>query len=321
MAGGPATAGGGRGAGPGAASTASPSSPPPLLPGGGAAPVRRGPGGGGSPGGPARPDLRAGQRGARPRARRARGRAPRCEARSALLLLGVVVAGWCALGSRPLVGGAPAVPTFQCPLDGQPVVRLEDLQQTRQALAACQALDAGPSDADPVLCMQGNGTSNCTECQRTYCEITAEYLDYRDWQMLMTGVPNTNVPNYPGVERYSDVFSSYMFFNDTDRTAPGAGSSNSSSNPFLSVAMSRASRAVLPDVNYTASTPATEYVADCMRSLENTTLTGPTAPEVVGVVRGKDGICVEFNEPGVLNGSSTLGHNVSGGAVRWGTAS
>ena len=56
-----------------------------------------------------------------------------------------------------------------------------------------------------------------------------------------------------------------------------------------------------------------------MRSLENTTLTGPTAPEVVGVVRGKDGICVEFNEPGVLNGS--LGHSVSGGAVRRGTAS
>ena len=109
-----ATAGGGQGAGPGAASTAIPRPLPPLLPGGGTAPVRQGRGGGAPPGGPARPG--AGQRGARPRARRARGRAPCCScSRSALLLLGVVVAGWCELGSRPLVRGAPAVPTFQCP--------------------------------------------------------------------------------------------------------------------------------------------------------------------------------------------------------------
>ena len=188
---------------------------------------------------------------------------------------------------------------------------LEDLQQ------ACQALDAGPSEPEPVFCMQGNGTGNCTECQRTYCEITAEYLDYRDWQMLMTGVPNTNAPDDAGAE--SDIVSSYIFFNDTDPTAPGAGSSNSSSYPLLSMAISRASRVVFPDVNYTASTLASEYVADCMRSLENTTLTGPTAPEIVDVVRGEDGICVTFNKSGDLNGA--LGHSVSGGAVRWGTAS
>ena len=78
--------------------------------------------------------------------------------------------------------------------------------------------------------------------------------------------------------------------------------------------MSRASRVVFPDVNYTASTPASEYVADCMRSLENTTLTGPDAQELVNVVRGKDGICVEISASGVLNRSSTLGYNVSDSA-------
>ena len=169
--------------------------------------------------------------------------------------------------------------------------------------------------------MQGNGTGNCTECQRAYCEITAEYLDYQDWQMLMTGVPNTNVGpvwKQPGVSGY---WSAYVFYNDTDRTAPGAGCSNSSSYSFLFMEMDRASRVVFPDVNYTASTPASEYVADCMRSLENTTLTGPDAQELVNVVRGKDGICVEISGSGVVNGSSTLGHNVSDSAVRWGTAS
>ena len=281
-----ANAGSERGAGPGAASTASPRHPPLLLPSGGAAPERRGAGGGGGSGRPARPG--AGQRGARPRT-------GRCQAHSTLLLLGVV-AGWCALGSHPLVHGAPAVP--KCPLDGRPVVELQT------------ALDAGASDdAEPVFCMQGNGTGTCTECQRTYCEITAEHLDYQDWQMLMTGVPNSNyaVAGFP-----DDVASSYEFFSDE---------TNSYNSFLFSMVMRRASRVVLPDVNYTASTPASEYVADCMRSLENTTLTGPTAPELVDVVRGKDGICVEFNEPGVLNGSSTLGENVSGGAVRWGTAS
>ena len=124
------------------------------------------------------------------------------------------MAGWCELGSRPLARGAPAVPTFQCPLDGRPVVEL----QTCQA-----ALEAGRSDVEPVFCMQGNGTGNCTECQRAYCEITAEYLDYQDWQMLMTGVPDTNQAPVSG------SFPGYVFYNDTDRTAPGAGSSNSPS--------------------------------------------------------------------------------------------
>ena len=171
--------------------------------------------------------------------------------------------------------------------------------------------------------MQGTGTGNCTECQRAYCEITAEYLDYQDWQMLITGVPDTNRPDLVGPG--SAVYSTYVF-NDTDRTASGAGSSNSSSfnsssfQWWFAMDMSRPSRVVFPDVNYTASTPASEYVADCMRSLENTTFTRPDAPELVNVVRGKDGICVEISA-GFLNGSSTMGHNVSDSAVRWGTAS
>ena len=182
---------------------------------------------------------------------------------------------------------------------------------------ALEALDAGRSDVDPVFCMQGNGTGNCTECQRAYCEITAEYLDYQDWQMLMTGVPDTNEAPMSGVKR--SLVSIYEFYNDTNRTAPGAGSSNSSSFLF-SMVMRRPSRVVFPDVNYTASTPASEYVADCMRSLENTTFTRPDALELVNVVRGKDGICVETSGSG-LNTPSTLGHNVSDSAVRWGTAS
>ena len=184
---------------------------------------------------------------------------------------------------------------------------------------ALEALDAGRSDVEPVFCMQGNGTGNCTECQRAYCEITAEYLDYQDWQMLITGVPDTNREGLvPRV--FDSLVSAYSFYTDTNRTAPGAGSSNSSSFLF-SMVMSRASRVVFPDVNYTASTPASEYVADCMRSLENTTFTRPDAPELVNVVRGKDGICVEISASGFLNGSSTMGHNVSDSAVRWGTAS
>ena len=220
------------------------------------------------------------------------------------------MAGWCELGSRPLVRGAPAAPTFQCPLDGRPVVELQ---------TALEALDAGRSDVEPVFCMQGTGTGNCTECQRAYCEITAEYLDYQDWQMLITGVPDTNREGLvPRV--FDSLVSAYSFYTDTNRTAPGAGSSNSSSFLF-SMYTSSASRVVFPDVNYTASTPASEYVADCMRSLENTTFTRPDAPELVNVVRGKDGICVEISASGFLNGSSTMGHNVSDSAVRWGTAS
>ena len=142
--------------------------------------------------------------------------------------------------------------------------------------------------------------------------------------MLMTGVPYTNEAPESGAA--GSLVSRYTFSNDTDRTTPGAGSSNSSSfnsssfQWWFTMDMSRASRVVFPDVNYTASTPASEYVADCMRSLENTTFTRPDAPELVNVVRGKDGICVEISA-GFLNGSSTMGHNVSDSAVRWGTAS